>query len=296
MVSDPPERSLGASDPRRSTTAPDDARSRARGVDVGRYLARIGLDVAAVETVDLDTLEILQRAHVTSVPFENLAIVGDPHGDDPGSGVDLTPDALFEKIVERERGGYCFELNGLFTALLDALGFQVERVAARVESDLTVPANHHVIVVTLDRRYVVDVGTGAPMLRRPVPLDGTIIEDELGIEWRVTDSDRPDESHRTEYREPGADEWSSRYVFSHHPRALSYFMATNDYLQSAPESPFTDGPVVQRATTDGHVKLTVDRLTDPLDDTDDGTRIPAADWHDVLAAQFGIRLEAPVRD
>lgn len=281
---------------------PSNPPSESDAVDIDAYLHRIGIDLESVGEPDLETLSRLQRAHVTSVPFENLAIIGDPHAggtptgpaDDEavaqGPGIDLSIPALFEKVVDRARGGYCFELNGLFATLLDTLGYSVDRVAARVDGGLTVPANHHSIVVTLDQRYVVDVGTGSPILRQPLPLDGTRTEDEIGVEWRVADCDRPDEDHQVEYREPDASDWSTRYVFTHEPRDLSYFHATNDYLQTAPESTFTGDPTIQIATDDGHLKLTRDTLADPLDD-DSERAVSGDDWHDVLEAEFGIRLE-----
>lgn len=265
--------------------------------DVAPYLQRLGLGPKTTITPDLAFLRRLQSAHVTTVPFENLEIVGDPHDpatEDtvaPGPGIDLSIPALSEKLLDRERGGYCFELNGLFTTLLEELGYDADRVAARVTDGITVPANHHSIVVTLDQRYVVDVGTGAPMLRQPIPFDGSVVESTSGVEWRVTDCPRPDEDFQAQYRKSAVDEWTIRYVFSHEPRDLSYFHATNEYLSTAPESTFTQGPTVQIATTDGYLKLTPDVLVDPL--TDETLRpVDSADWHDALASEFGISLDA----
>jgi N-hydroxyarylamine O-acetyltransferase len=258
-------------------------------MDAGAYLERIGVPPASVESPDLDALERLQRAHVTAVPFENLSIVGDPHGDREGAGVVLSVPHLYRKIVERGRGGYCFELNGLFHWLLDDLGYEVDRVAARVLSGdgVRTPANHHANVVTLDRRYVVDVGLGTPKLRRPLPLDGTPRVDGAGVEWRVAESDRPDETSRTEFRR--ADEWTERYVFSHVARDLSYFEAANDYLQAAPESPFTGGPVVSVATAGGERTLDADTLTERLDGEERERRVAPDEWHATLERAFGLR-------
>lgn len=151
-------------------------------MSVGAYVGRIGGDSVTVETPDFETLVRLQRAHVTAVPFETLAITGDPYGKRTGNEIVLSVPHLYEKIVERERGGYCFELNGLFHTLLSALGYEVHRAAARVVSALQVPANHHVNVGGLDRRHMVDVGLGPPMCRRPLPLDGTPQTDVVDIE------------------------------------------------------------------------------------------------------------------
>lgn len=261
---------------------------------VTAYLRRIGLDPSDVEaaTPDLDMLTTLSGAHVTSVPFENLSIVGDPYGDWRGPGVTLSTPHIFTKVVERRRGGYCFELNGLFHSLLASLDFEVDRVAARMvdnEGNATPPANHHVNVVELDRRYVVDVGMGVPTMRRPTPLDGEHVVDDVGTEWRVAESDRPDETYCTEYRTPTDDEWSLRYVFSDEPRAFHYFEATCDYLQRAPESPFTGDPVVTMATERGHLKLTRGRLTESGSDGKVAEHsLTAEEWYTVLQDRFGL--------
>ena len=260
-------------------------------VDAPAYLRRIGVDPASVDGPDLESLGRLQRAHVASVPFENLAIVGDPYGDWTGPGVALSTPALFEKIVTRRRGGFCFELNGLFHSLLATLGYDVDRIAARMVGDdgsATPPANHHSNVVELDERYVVDVGMGIPTLRRPLPMSGEPVADELGIEWRVADADRPDETHCTRFRNPGDDEWTTRYVFSDVPRELHYFEATCDYLQSAPESPFTGDAFATLATADGHLKLRRDELIEYVGREESRTTVSGADWQAVLREEFDL--------
>jgi N-hydroxyarylamine O-acetyltransferase len=309
----------------------------ATAVDVNAYLERIGVAPDTVIEPDRETLARLQAAHVQRVPFENLAIVGDPHPDavpDDCASIDAVPDDcapidaegvvldtthLQAKVVERERGGYCFELNGLFHSLLATLGYDVDRVAARVvgsDGDDTPPANHHANVVHLDERFVVDVGMGTPQMRRPTPVDGTEVTDDVGVTWRVVASDRVDATHETQYREPHEGDWTTRYVFDDDPRTLEYFAATNEFLQSSPASPFTGDPVVSIATADGYRRLDADTQTlvtyDDIDERDatdtdehDGTGArrgdaPVAetvrrerpvqpdDWHAVLAASFGI--------
>ncbi|MFB6234033.1 MAG: arylamine N-acetyltransferase [Halopenitus sp.] len=259
---------------------------------VSAYLRRIGVDPATVEEPDLETLSRLQRAHVTNVPFENLAIVGDPFAEDDGPGVELSTAACYEKVVADERGGYCFELNGLFYWLLDALGYDVDRVPARVTSDEgpSAPANHHSVVVDLDRRYVVDVGMGVPVMRQPTPLDGSVRTDEVGVDWRIAACDRPDEEFQSVYREPESDEWSVRYVFSDELCDLDYFRATNDFLQTAPESPFTGDPVVQIATAAGHLKLSGTTLTEREGATRTERSVPESEWHETVVREFGLSV------
>ena len=261
-------------------------------MNLSAYCARLGIDDRPAAT--LAGVERLQYAHVTTVPFENLAIVGDPFPNgapawEP-SGVSLSVPALYEKIVERERGGFCFELNGLFASLLSALGVDADRLAARMLDDdgrAQPPANHHTIVVEFDRRYLVDVGMGTPPMRRPLPLDGEVVTDAVGVSWRVVPSERPDADYLTQYRLPDG-VWHDRYVFSDMPRELSYFQATCEYLATAPESPFTGDPVVSIGTADGHQKLTRDSLQ-WWDGKEHERSVTPAEWTDLLEKRFGLR-------
>lgn len=261
-------------------------------MDAARSLRRVGVDPEGV-TTDLESLHRLQRAHVEAVPFENLAIVGDPFAEGRGEGVTLDPDALYEKVVGRERGGYCFELNGLFNGLLRAVGFDADRAAAcvlKADGSVRTPANHHTNIVDLDRRYLVDAGLAVPPLRRPLPLEGAVRTDRAGVDWRVVDSGRPDADFLTQFRKPGG-EWTDRYVFQERPRALSYFQASCDHLSTAPESPFTGDPVVTVGTADGYKRLDRETLTVYRDGTETEQEISEAEWYGTLAAEFGLRVE-----
>lgn len=135
-----------------------------RGVDVAAYLSRIGVSTPVGLTVG--DLERLQRAHLTTVPFENLDVYH-------RRGVDTGADWSVPKIVDRGRGGWCFELNGAFAALLEALGFTVKRLGATVLGGRQVSdiPTHLSLEVALDRPYLVDVGFGDSFIR-PLPLDG----------------------------------------------------------------------------------------------------------------------------
>lgn len=258
-------------------------------MDPQRYLDRLDVDPAAVDEPTRSALAALQRAHVRSIPFETVAVAGHPHEDRGGAGVSLELPAMFEKLVDEKRGGFCYELNGSFAWLLDELGYDVERVAGAVLQDGVPepPANHLTTIVTLDRRYVVDVGLGVPPMRRPLPLDGTPVTDEVGVTWRAVESDRPDADYLTQYR-VGDDSWADRYVFRAVPRELSYVEATCEYLTSAPESPFTGEPVLSRATATGYVKLDADSLTRLVDGQEWTESVAAEEWDDIAREQFGL--------
>lgn len=265
---------------------------------VAAYLQRIGLDPGTVQHPDRTTLARLQSSHVTSVPFETLSITGDPHGNREGEGVRLAIPHLYHKIVEEGRGGYCFELNGLFHWLLVELGYDVDRVAARVVSDgaLRTPANHHTNLIHLERTWVADVGMGPPMLRTPLPVSGSTRTDDAGVEWSVRESDRPDVLYSLAYRTADDPEWTPRYVFDATPRSLDYFEATNDYLQTAPESPFTGEPFVGISTESGYRTLTKDTLTEVSRDETRKRSVSAQAWHATLRESFGLSYspESPV--
>ena len=262
-------------------------------MDPERYLARIGLDSSDASNCDHETLSRLQRAHVTTVPFETLSVTGDPiRADHDGEGVSLELPDLYAKLVDRRRGGFCFECNGLFGWLLSELGFDVERVAAMVvgdDGDPSPPANHLTHLVSLDQRYIVDVGLGIPTMRCPLPLDGTPRTDMVGVEWRVAESERPDSDFVTQYRQPDEEEWTDRYVFRDAPRELGYFEATCEYLQSAPESPFTGAPVAIIATERGHLKLTPDKLSRIEDGEERERAVAPGEYHNLLESKFGVR-------
>src|SRR6266404_2344713 len=111
-------------------------------MDVHAYLNRINYQGPRTPTAE--TLRQLQVAHLLTVPFENLSI----HGREP---IVLEDEALFQKIVNRRRGGFCYEANGLFAALLRALGFEVAMLSAEVANaagEFSPPFDHMALMVT----------------------------------------------------------------------------------------------------------------------------------------------------
>lgn len=261
-------------------------------LDPARYLARIGCESTWIDGRDLGTLEHLQQAHVTTIPFETLSITGDPFGDQDSGDVSLSVADIYEKIVVRHRGGFCYELNGLFGWLLDELGFEVTYCSARIESDgeLGPPADHLCLLVGRDERYLVDVGLGLPKLRCPLPLDGGTLTDAAGIQWRIVESERPDADYALHYRESDDGDWTRRYILRDAPRTLRYFEATCEYFVAAPESGFTGDPVVIIATERGHAKLSTTTVTRTVDRTTTEQSIDPEKWRDVLEEEFNVQL------
>ncbi len=211
-----------------------------------RYLKRIGAAAPGRPSVDL--LGKLLRAHVTSVPFENLDV-------QLGHRLSTDVDAAFDKIVDRRRGGWCYEQNGLFGWALDKIGFEVTRVAAGVmrhERGAAADANHLCLLVRLpeddDRVWLADVGLGGSLFG-PLPLaETTSIHPpfEVGLE-RVADG-------RWRFFEDSA---HGRFSFDFVATAAdeNALSAKCVELQTDPESSFVLNLVAQLRLHDEHVSL-----------------------------------------
>lgn len=250
-------------------------------LDVDAYLARIRYAGPTEPTAD--TLSVLQVAHMRSVPFENLSI-------HIGERIRLDPDWLYEKIVTRQRGGFCYELNGLFAELLAALGFDVSRLAARVVGDggaLGIPFDHMALRVDVDgEAYLADVGFG-DCFRRPLRLFETAPQSDGVRDYRATPA-----GDAYDVLERHGDEYKPQYRVELHPYALADFAGGCEHHQTSPESHFTQRRVCSLATESGRITLRDDRL---ITSTDAGTKTEqpiagAEEWARVLRDRFGIEL------
>ena len=220
--------------------------------ETAAYLARLG--VAPPEAPTLAALASLHRAHLMTVPFENLDIT-------LGRPIRLDRASLLNKIVHARRGGYCYELNGLFALLLRSLGYAVDLVSARVSlpgGGLTEEFDHVALVVTspdLAEPVLADVGFGDAFIE-PLPLRDGFERDERGK--RVGLVRRGDTWH---YRErTGGGEWHDQFVITTEPHPLTDFEPRNEWQQTSPESHFTRQRVASRLTPTGRVTVSGQRL------------------------------------
>lgn len=203
------------------------------------YLRRIGLDGAG--PAKLDTLRRLHTAHVAAVPFENLDIL-------LGRGISLELEHLRHKLIAQRRGGYCFEQNTLFLAVLRELGFRVVAREARVRSGSTMlrPRTHMVLVVELSGgSWLADVGFGGDGLFEPVPMTGGIAVASSGVAHRVVEEG----DLRVLQMRRGA-EWEDQYAFALQPVHPVDFEVANWYTSTYPQSPFVRTLTAQRTTHD----------------------------------------------
>lgn len=229
-----------------------------------------------------ETLRALQVAHLLTVPFENLSI----HAGEP---IVLEDNALFSKIVERRRGGFCYEANGLFAALLRTLGFEVTMLAAGVaksQGGFGPPFDHMTLMVTLSDRWLVDVGFGDSFLE-PLLLDSRDEQVQGTRAFRIVD----DNDHLILMRRnPGAD-WEPQYRFTLQPYTFTDYERMCHFHQTSPDSHFTKGRICSRATEDGRISLSEMRLittTGPQQLRDERTLADQEEYDRVLHDQFGI--------
>jgi N-hydroxyarylamine O-acetyltransferase len=216
-------------------------------MDLEAYLDRIRYDGKCEPTVE--TLTQLHKAHMYSVPFENLDIT-------LGRPIVLSLPSLFEKVVRRRRGGFCYELNALFGWLLQEMGFQLEMLSGRVY-DEGVPGpefDHMLLLVDVGQKLVVDVGFGDSFIE-PIPL-GPEAQVQNGRLYRLV---ARGEAWELQQRAPESD-WTPQYAFSLKSRQLDDFHAMCYYQQTATDSVFTRKSVCSLATHDGRITLSNGRL------------------------------------
>jgi N-hydroxyarylamine O-acetyltransferase len=249
-------------------------------INIDAYLNRINYTGAREPTAE--TLRALQVAHLLAVPFENLSI----HAGEP---IVLEENALFGKIVERRRGGFCYEANGLFAALLRALEFEVAMLAAGVatkDGGFGPIFDHMTLMVTLDERWLVDVGFGDSFLE-PLLLDSRDEQVQGTHAFRIVE----DNDHLILMRRNEGAHWEPQYRFTLQPYVFADYEEMCRFHQTSPDSHFTKGRICSLATQDGRVSLSEMRLittTGPQQLRDERTLNDAEEYDRILHEQFGI--------
>jgi N-hydroxyarylamine O-acetyltransferase len=246
--------------------------------DLDAYLERIGLS-------GRPTVAEVHRAHVASIPFENL----DPHR---GVPVSLDPAALQRKLVAQRRGGYCFEHNLLLAAALRALGADVALLLGRVRLGRPVgrisPRTHLVLRVRdADGVWLADTGFGNGTLMEPVPFGPGPVYDQCGWRFRLV-TDGPEHVLQTA-TESG---WADLYGFVPEPVPAVDIETSNWFTSTHPRSPFVTGLIVSTQGRDGSRLMLSDwtglALTEQTPAQTTETAIVVEQIPDLLERRFGL--------
>lgn len=245
------------------------------------YLRRIGIENFNIEP-NLENLEFLQRRHLLRVPFENLDI----HWKRP---INLDNKQFYEKIVGEKRGGFCYELNGLFFELLGEIGFQNKIISAKVgkgSGEFGAEYDHLAILTKIEgREYLVDVGFG-DFTAEPLEF---VIEKEQKDRNGVFLIRKYDEKYFEVVKKEDDDKWKSEYIFTVSPRELKEFAGMCHYQQTSPESHFTRGKVCSLMTENGRKTLTDKKFIETTNGSKSETEVGSDEEFDqILAREFQI--------
>ena len=248
-------------------------------MNIQSYLERIKYE--EVTQKDLATLSQLQMNHLLHVPFENLDVMRKVE-------IPLDVQTYYRKIVENRRGGFCYELNGLFHWLLTNLGYQARLISATVkrgDGTWTMEGSHAALIVELEQPYFVDVGFG-DSARKPLPLTGEIHRDVSGT-YRIyrVEPDRYDLQQMGDH-----DEWRTRMRFTLTSKQLSDFKEPCHFNQTSPNSNFTRGELATIATPEGRVTFSKDKLTETYQGEKVERPVQKDEKARVLKQYFGIVL------
>jgi N-hydroxyarylamine O-acetyltransferase len=250
-------------------------------LDLDAYLARIGY-TGALEPTGA-TLAALHRAHVAAIPFENLDVF-------LGRGIRVDLDSVQAKLVAARRGGYCYEHGVLFAAVLERIGYQVDRLLARIGYQPRVPRprTHMTLHVTgRDGEWLADVGFGAGLLE-PLPWDGGGRPYRQGG-WTYQIA-APEEGTWVTQQASGG-RWLDLYTIVQDRQHASDVEMANYFTSTNPRSPFTGHAIVMRKTADVQHRLR-DRDLSTIwpDGTSSERELTDAEITSALRETFGLPL------
>ena len=243
-----------------------------------RYLRRIRYGGSC--SADIESVDNLMQHQLRSIPFENLDVRA-------GKPVDIDPEHIADKILNGNRGGYCFELNGLFAMMLDALGIDYRFVAARpmLYAERR-PCTHVAIAVELHgKKWLCDLGFGSYGMRRPLCFDEVDREQQQGHE-RFRLQTVGNGFFRLQALVEGA--WRNQYEFDLSPRDWIDFVPVNYYTSTHPDSLFVNNLVVLRFTPEGRKILFNEQLKIIARGLVETQQVSVNDLSAVLEKEFGL--------
>ena len=253
----------------------------ANGFDIDAYLDRIGH--SGGRAASLETLREIHLLHPQAISFENL----DPF---VGRPVALDPESLQAKLVGSRRGGYCYEHNLLLWHALEAVGFSVGGLAARVlwgrPDDALTPRSHMLLRVEIDgSTWLADVGFGGLTQTAPLLLEPGLVQQTPHERFRIVERN---EGYATQAEVAG--EWRTLYRFDDAPHYEVDYAVASYYLSTNPASHFVTGLIAARSLPDRRLALSgnrfaIHRLDGPTERQEIAT---AAQLADLLEHDFGV--------
>ncbi len=254
------------------------------GSRVGLYLERLGIPADADGLhCGRELLNRLQYAHVTMIPYENIDILR-------GIPLPMTFDKQYEKIILHRRGGYCFELNGLFAGLLREMGYQVTTYMARfLRGETSVPMRRHRVIRAScpDGTFICDVGVGQAAPRYPLQLVPELVQEQCGETYKIVKED----FFGWVIYDLHQGEWRRFYSFTEEEQLDIDFVMPSYYCENAPDSIFKKGLMLSIKTADG--RKTIDGNLFRVFSPNGVTEIPLSgerQINDTMKNHFGIEL------
>lgn len=250
---------------------------------VPAYLQRIGLSKQV--PISGEGLVQVHRAQVYSIPFENFDI-------QLGRAIDLSPQALFDKMVFGLRGGYCFELNGLFVLALRQFGFDARPLLARVHlREEPTGRTHQLLLVTINGKdWIADVGFGANGLREPIPFELGRVATQDGLKFRLMDGG----PYGIMLQVEDDNSWQDLYSFDLTPVFKADIAMSNHFTQTHPDSFFRCARLASLPNARGRVSLLNYTLRKASGNIDEVIQLAAGRAYlEALEDNFGIRLDEP---
>lgn len=248
--------------------------------NVGRYLLRINFRKPLKANVS--TLKSLHSQHLLHVPFENL----DVHFRRP---FDLAPAKVYDKIVNRGRGGFCYEVNSLFNDLLRSAGFKTKIISGRVITDAGQQGpeyDHMAIIVSLDNKeFIADVGFG-DLFVEPIEVRSGVQFDGRNYFKIETEGDE-----HAIYMSPDNIHFHKKYTFTLAETPVNFFEAPCHEKQVSPDSHFVKNTICTQLTEKGRITVYNEKFTETIGDQKTQTTISGDhELKSILRTRFAITI------
>lgn len=244
-------------------------------MNVGNYLDRININEVQI---NLRSLQLLQQNHMLAIPFENLDI-------SRNKWINLDREEMYEKIIKKKRGGLCFELNPLYNWLLTQIGFTTTLITGTVAIDEKKWGKENTHLTNLVKlegtTYLADVGFGNSS-QTPIPLSGEIVDDGFH-RYRIIPS--PNDKYDLQ-QEVNKESWKTQLRFSTEPRTLADYEPLSFFIQTSPNSPFTNHTLVTIALNDGRITLTKDSLIITRNHRKEVFYVSDGEWNHIYKSYF----------